>query len=106
MGSIDEFISTPLLIAAGLGVLLFLFLLIIKLRNTAKASFIFFFVTWCLVNGGFDPGDVGAGDSPNKDYEMIRFGCDGFNIKVEDEVVPSGFINKNIDNILQILLEK
>ena len=49
MGSIDNYISVPLLVAAGLGLLLFLFLLIMKLRNTAKVSFTFFIVTGILV---------------------------------------------------------
>ena len=29
------------------------------------------FVTWCLVNGGFDPGDLGAGRSDAYDYSDI-----------------------------------
>ena len=29
------------------------------------------FVTWCLVNGGFDPGDLGAGISDRYDYSDI-----------------------------------
>lgn len=49
MGSIDNYIRVPLLVAAGLGVLLFLFLLIMKLRNTAKVSFTFYIVTGILV---------------------------------------------------------
>ena len=49
MGSIDNYISVPLLVAAGLGLLLFLFLLIVKLRNTAKVSFTFFIVTGIIV---------------------------------------------------------
>ena len=49
MGSIDNYIGVPLLVSAGLGVLLFLFLLIMKLRNTAKVSFTFFIVTGILV---------------------------------------------------------
>ena len=48
MGSIDNYIRVPLLVAAGLGVLVFLFLLIMKLRNTAKVSFTFFIVTGIL----------------------------------------------------------
>ena len=48
MGSIDNYIRVPLLVAAGLGLLLFLFLLTIKLRNTAKVSFTFFIVTGIL----------------------------------------------------------
>ena len=48
-GSIDNYIRVPLLVAAGLGLLLFLFLLIMKLRNTAKVSFTFFMVTGILV---------------------------------------------------------
>lgn len=49
MGSIDNYIGVPLLVSAGLGLLLFLFLLIMKLRNTAKVSFTFFIVTGILV---------------------------------------------------------
>ncbi len=49
MSSIDNYIGVPLLISAGLGVLLFLFLLIMKLRNTAKVSFTFYIVTGILV---------------------------------------------------------
>ncbi|MBR5646010.1 MAG: SpoIIE family protein phosphatase [Treponema sp.] len=44
MNNLDSFISVPLLAASGLALLLFIFLLIIKIRNTAKASFIFYFV--------------------------------------------------------------
>ena len=49
MGSIDNYIGVPLLISAGLGILLFLFLLVMKLRNTAKVSFTFYIVTGILV---------------------------------------------------------
>ena len=49
MGSIDNYIGVPLLVAAGLGVLVFLFLLIMKLRNTAKVSFTFYIVTGIVV---------------------------------------------------------
>ena len=48
MGSIDNYIRVPLLVAAGLGLLLFLFLLTMRLRNTAKVSFTFFIVTGIL----------------------------------------------------------
>lgn len=34
------------------------------LRNSMDCSG---FVSWCLVNGGFDPGDLGSGPSPNVD---------------------------------------
>lgn len=51
MSSIDAFIQTPLLITAIIGVVLFLFLLIIKLRNTAKVSFIFFLADGIIVTG-------------------------------------------------------
>ena len=43
MPNIDDFINIPLLVSAGLSFLVLIFLLIIKLRNTAKLSFIFFF---------------------------------------------------------------
>lgn len=49
--SIDSFATVPLIITAGIGVLLFLFLLIIKLRNTVKSSFIFFFSTGVIIIG-------------------------------------------------------
>ena len=51
MTSIDSFIGTPLLISSVLGVLLFLFLLVIRLRNTFKVSIIFFLMTGILVAG-------------------------------------------------------
>ncbi len=51
MNSIDSFVSTPLLLAAALGVVLFVFLLIIKLRNTVKSSFIFYLVAGVIVAG-------------------------------------------------------
>ncbi len=44
MNNLDSFFSVPLLAVSGLAILLFIFLLIIKIRNTAKASFIFYFV--------------------------------------------------------------
>ena len=53
MSSIDAFIQTPLLVSAILGIVLFLFLLIIKLRNTAKVSFIFYLADGLLVAGAF-----------------------------------------------------
>jgi len=40
--SIDSFVGVPFIILAILSVLVFLFLLISKLRNTAKVSFVFF----------------------------------------------------------------
>lgn len=49
--SIDSFATVPLIITAGIGVLLFLFLLIIKLRNTVKSSYIFFFSTGVIILG-------------------------------------------------------
>ena len=51
LDSIDAFTNLPLLITAGLGVLLFLFLLIIKLRNTVKSSFVFYLVSGVVVAG-------------------------------------------------------
>ena len=51
MASIDSFINYPLLISSGLGVLILIFLLIIKIRNTAKVSFIYFVVTLIAVCG-------------------------------------------------------
>lgn len=51
MNSIDSFIGVPLLVCAFVGILIFLFLLIINLRKNAKASFIFYFVAGILVFG-------------------------------------------------------
>ncbi len=51
MNSIDSFINAPLLISAGIGVLILLFLLIIRLRNTVKSSFIYFIIAGILVIG-------------------------------------------------------
>lgn len=51
MVSIDSFINIPLFVAAGIGLLLLLFLLIIKLRNTVKSSFIFFVVLGAVIIG-------------------------------------------------------
>lgn len=42
MPSIDSFIGIPLLISAVLSLLVIVFLLIVKLRNTANVSFVFF----------------------------------------------------------------
>ena len=49
--SIDSFINYPFLIIAGLGLLIFLFLLIIKVRHTTKISYIYFLVDACTVIG-------------------------------------------------------
>lgn len=51
MASIDSFINYPLLFSSGLGLLILIFLLIIKIRNTAKVSFIYFVVTLIAVCG-------------------------------------------------------
>ena len=51
MSSIDSFINVPLLISMGIGILLSLLLLVIKLRNTSKTSFIFFAVVGIIIVG-------------------------------------------------------
>lgn len=51
MPSIDTFINIPLLITAVVGVILFVLLLITKLRNTAKISFIFFVMCGIIIIG-------------------------------------------------------
>lgn len=51
MFTIDSFINVPLNIAAGISALLFIFLLIIKLRNKAKVSLIFFIATGIMLVG-------------------------------------------------------
>lgn len=48
---IDEFIRTPLLISAGIAFLIFIFLMIITLRNTAKTSFIMYCSVGILIAG-------------------------------------------------------
>ena len=32
------------------------------------------FISWALLNGGFDVGDVGAGDNPNRDNDLFDLG--------------------------------
>ncbi len=51
LDSIDSFVNLPLLIAAGAGLVLFILLLIAKIRNAAKVSFIFFPCIGVLVAG-------------------------------------------------------
>ena len=51
MFTIDSFINVPLYIAAGISALLFIFLLIIKLRNKAKVSLAFFITTGIMIVG-------------------------------------------------------
>lgn len=47
------------------------------------------FVTWALLNGGFDPGDVGAGDYIHRDDDL----CDlGEQVPLTMELVESGRI--------------
>jgi len=47
----DSLVGVPLLVAAGISALVFITLLIAKLRNTAKISFIFFLISGVLVAG-------------------------------------------------------
>lgn len=49
--TIDSFLSTPLLISAGIAALLVIFLLLIKLRKKAKISYIFFVVAAIIIAG-------------------------------------------------------
>ena len=51
MYTIDSFINIPLFIAAGFSVILFIFLLIIKLRNKAKVSLAFLITTLVMAIG-------------------------------------------------------
>ena len=51
MYTIDSFINIPLFIAAGVSVILFIFLLIIKLRNKAKVSLAFFIASLVMAIG-------------------------------------------------------
>ena len=51
MYTIDSFINIPLLIEAGISVILFIFLLILKLKNKAKISLAFFIMTGIITLG-------------------------------------------------------
>lgn len=51
MNFIDSFVNIPLYVAAGAGILLFIFLVIGKIRRTSKASFILFPVIGILIAG-------------------------------------------------------
>lgn len=51
MSTIDSFTNVPLVICASLGIVLFLFLLIIRLRKLIKTSFIFFVASGIIVAG-------------------------------------------------------
>ena len=51
MFTIDSFINVPLYIAAGISAILFIFLLIIKLRNKAKISLTFFIAAGVVILG-------------------------------------------------------
>lgn len=46
------------------------------------------FVSWSLVNGGFDPGDIGAGETPDA-YQMTDL---GEFVKLTEEVLDSNVI--------------
>lgn len=46
------------------------------------------FVAWTLVNGGFDPGDIGAGETPDA-YQMTDLGKF---VKLDMDVINSGVI--------------
>ena len=49
--TIDSFVSTPLLICAGVGALLFIFMLLIRLRKKAKISYVFFVIPAIIIEG-------------------------------------------------------
>ena len=49
--TIDSFVSTPLLICAGVGALLFIFMLLIRLRKKAKISYVFFVIPAIIIAG-------------------------------------------------------
>lgn len=46
------------------------------------------FVSWALVNGGFDPGDIGAGETPDA-YQMTDL---GEFVKLDEELLDSNVI--------------
>lgn len=47
------------------------------------------FVSWCLYNGGVPLGDVGAGDTPDYDYEYSDF---GERVWLDEDVMRSGVL--------------
>lgn len=47
------------------------------------------FVSWCLYNGGVPLGDVGAGDTPDYDYEYSDF---GERVWLDEDVMRSGIL--------------
>lgn len=47
------------------------------------------FVSWCLYNGGVPLGDVGAGDTPDYDYEYSDFGK---RVWLDEDVMRSGIL--------------
>ena len=49
--TIDTFINVPLLISAGIGLVIFIFSLIIRIKKIAKISFIFYIISALLVAG-------------------------------------------------------
>ncbi|MCR4631858.1 MAG: SpoIIE family protein phosphatase [Treponema sp.] len=49
--TIDSFVSTPLLICAGVGALLFIFMLLIRLRKKAKISYVFLVIPAIIIAG-------------------------------------------------------
>lgn len=51
--TIDSFIDIPLLISAVCSLLVLAFLIIMKIRNTAKVSIVFYFVTGIILVGSF-----------------------------------------------------
>lgn len=51
MNNIDDFVGIPLLISAAIGLLLFISLVIAKLRNSAKPSFVLYLASGILVAG-------------------------------------------------------
>ena len=61
------------------------------------------FVTWCLVNGGFDPGDIGAGITEVYDYSNIGE-IHGITMESLDEVKVGDLFGE--DGHISILLGK
>lgn len=51
MNSIDSFIYAPAIVSAALGILLIALLIITKIRNTAKISFVFFLAAGIFITG-------------------------------------------------------
>ena len=49
--TIDSFINVPLLVSAGIGLLLFIFIILLRARNNVKVSFVYYLIPIFLIAG-------------------------------------------------------